>query len=310
MSQDITFTIPFQTPVAPLGELPVGKHIRWLQGYGLIKTDEQAQRYRSIDVPELVRRVYPTSQDFLLALNAIGWEFLYDDFLECDTKTAIDVTGQLIDSLVSPPPEHSVPLVSAHADLWQRLCTGSSEEWLVRITANRWSFFSSCLMEVVDQCDGRIPSASEYLNLRLRGTADLDYAYALAERFEGYELPPQVWHSSRMHSMRWHAGTHKVIVNEVHSEEKEEARRSFNLIRLLMSERNLSHTDAVSYAKELADRHLQKFLKEEEVVPEFCDRIGLDEPGRHAVGHYLDTLRNWVNGNYAWHCSSGRYNPG
>lgn len=52
---------------------------------------------------------------------------------------------------------------------------------------------------------------------------------------------------------------------------------------------------------------LAEYLALEAQVPQMCDELGLDEDDRTKVRMGVEAIQHWINGNYEWALTSGRY---
>jgi hypothetical protein len=132
-------------------------------------------------------------------------------------------------------------------------------------------------------------------------------AYDMGECVGPSEVPPLAWYSPHVAAMRRLSVEHVIMVNDVCSLEKDEARHETNLVTLLTSQRGLSRDGAISQVVSRADDHMRKFQDLDSGIPHLCHRLDLTDTGRAAVHRHVVSMRDMVSGNYHWSRACGRY---
>lgn len=59
MPQDVTFDLPFDTPVSDHLEYARARHLRWIWDMGLVRSPAGFEEYRSWDLPQAAARTHP-----------------------------------------------------------------------------------------------------------------------------------------------------------------------------------------------------------------------------------------------------------
>jgi len=147
---------------------------------------------------------------------------------------------------------------------------------------------------------------AEYMRVRRQSVGVLP-AYDMGECAGPSEVPPLAWYSSHLAAMRQLSVEHVIMVNDVCSLEKDEAREEANLVTLLVGRRGLSREAAISQVVSMADEHMRKFQELETGIQHVCDKLALTDAGRAAVARHVQCMQDMVSGNYHWSRTCGRY---
>jgi hypothetical protein len=98
------------------------------------------------------------------------------------------------------------------------------------------------------------------------------------------------------------------FMNDIHSFEREKRRGDgHNLIAELHRERGCSWEEAAAVAYRMTTECLDEYLELEACVPEMCEELGLSAEQRVQVRMGVEAIQHWINGNYEWALTSGRY---
>jgi pentalenene synthase len=132
----------------------------------------------------------------------------------------------------------------------------------------------------------------------------------LAERVGNYEVPPAALASDLVRDLQTCTLDVVILVNEVCSVEKEEARREVhNLVLIVERIRRCSRAEAIEALIEMASQRVSRFLEREKEIPALCETLALPVQSSISVDRYADAMRAWMRGNYDWERRSGRYAP-
>ncbi|MGW2565465.1 terpene synthase family protein [Streptomyces sp. NPDC001537] len=317
MPQELSFAMPIPAlPVNPDRAGARDRNLAWVRRQQLVTSDAMARRYAFSQVAELSAYIYPeaTGEDLDLAFDIMGWFFLFDDQFDVPQGTvptaAITACEQLIDLLHQPPdtdPAHgAAPIVLAFADCWRRETRGMSQQWQQRAAANWVAYLEGNLTEEADRRAGTHPNAEERMHAHRR-SGGVRPCIDLAERVARFEIPPLVWHSTLIESLRLCTVDSVILVNDFYSLEADEARGDPNLVTCLIAEQSYSRDQALDAVRDLHDRIVDRFLTLRRQVPDFCAALDMTEAQSAHVTSYVEAMRQWIRGNYDWSRSNGRY---
>jgi germacradienol/geosmin synthase len=147
----------------------------------------------------------------------------------------------------------------------------------------------------------------EYAEFRRR-TVGIHHSIDAGERSRGFEVPAEVQAHPLMERMRDLAADTIGFMNDIHSFEREKRRGDgHNLIAVLHRERRCGWQEAADEAVRMTTDSLAEYLELEAQVPQMCDELGLDEDDRAKVRMGVEAIQHWINGNYEWALTSGRY---
>ncbi|MGV9877990.1 pentalenene synthase [Streptomyces sp. NPDC003006] len=315
MPQDIDFSIPLPMRRSPDHARAEAEHIAWPRSFGLINTEAAAERHRKGGYADLASRFYPSTSgpDLDLGVDLMSWFFLFDDLFDGprgeDPRQTRQLTDAVAAALDGPLPESAPLIAHGFADIWRRSRRGMSKEWCAR-SAQHWrNYFQG----YVDEASGRFDdtpcdSAREYLNMR-RHTIGVQPTVDLAEATGHFEVPHRVFDSAVMSAMLRIAVDVNLMLNDIASLEKEEARGELNnMVFILMREHGWPRSRSIAYMQDQVRVRLEEFLLLESALPKVCDAFSLTSHEREAVERYrLDAVRPVIRGSYDWHRSSGRY---
>jgi pentalenene synthase len=309
--------MPYQEKVATGLSAAIERHLRWARDMGFLPSDAAADRYRFSQHAELGAWFCPEpglDRDLDLQLDVNGWFFMVDDAFDVPAGQAADgavaVCQRLMELLSSPDAavagRATSPLVTAFADIWRREREGMSEFWRQRASSDWTGYLAGNLAEEANRRVAAVLTPAEYMRVRRESIGVLP-AYGMGETVGPFEVPPLAWYSNHLAAMRRLSIEHVIMVNDVHSLEKDEARQEKNLVLLLVGQRGLSRDAAISHVVSTANDHMRKFQEMESVIPRVCDRLALTETGRTAVQRHVASMRDMVSGNYHWSRTCGRY---
>ena len=318
MPQDVTFDLPFDTPVSDHLEYARARHLRWIWDMGLVRSQAGFEEYRSWDLPQAAARTYPhaSAADMVVLMNWFSLAFLFDDQFDASqpdrADRILDVARELIVTPLRPAgsrPRVVCPITVAWAQVWNHLSDGMSLTWRTRFAAS-WGRFLVAHCEEVDLAARGIAGTldlDEYTEFRRR-TVGIHHSIDAGERSRGFEVPAQVQAHPLMERMRDLAADTIGFMNDIHSFERERRRGDgHNLIAVLHRDRALSWEAAAEEAYRMTNACLTEYLDLESQVPQMCDELTLNEDERHRVQQGVEAIQHWINGNYEWALVSGRY---
>lgn len=318
MPQDVTFDLPFDTPVSEHLEYARARHLRWIWDMDLVRSKAGFEEYKSWDLPQAAARTYPhaSAEDMVVLMNWFSLAFLFDDQFDANRPDRADRIADVARELIATPlrpsgvrPRVVCPITLAWAEVWQHLSDGMSLTWRTRFAAS-WGRFLVAHCEEVDLAARGLAGTlglDEYAAFRRR-TVGIHHSIDAGERSRRFEVPAQVQAHPLMERMRDLASDTIGFMNDIHSFERERRRGDgHNLIAVLHRERGGSWTDAMQEAYRMTTACLDEYVELEARVPRMCDELGLDEKQRDGVRMGVEAIQHWINGNYVWGLSSGRY---
>ncbi|MFF0221423.1 7-epi-alpha-eudesmol synthase [Streptomyces sp. NPDC004629] len=318
MPQDVTFDLPFETPVSPHLEYARSRHLRWIWDMGLVRSQAGFAEYRSWDLPQAAARTYPhaSADDMVVLMNWFSLAFLFDDQFDTGRPDRADRIAEVARELIVTPlrpagtrPRVVCPITVAWAEVWQHLSDGMSLTWRSRFAAS-WGRFLVAHCEEVDLAARGLAGTltlDEYAAFRRR-TVGIHHSIDAGERSRRFEVPAEVQAHPVMERMRDLAADTIGFMNDIHSFERERRRGDgHNLICVLQRERGGSWQEAADEAYRMTTECLQEYVALEARVPRMCDDLGLDEAGRQRVRMGVEAIQHWINGNYEWALTTGRY---
>jgi hypothetical protein len=318
MPQDVRFDLPFSTPISEHLEYARARHLRWIWDRRLVRSQAGFEEYRSWDLPQAAARTYPhaSAEDMVVLMNWFSLAFLFDDQFDANRPDRADRIAEVARELIVTPlrpagstPRVDCPITMAWAEVWAHLSEGMSLTWRTRFAAS-WGRFLVAHTEEVDLAARGLAGTlglEEYAEFRRR-TVGIHHSIDAGERSRGFEVPAQVQAHPLMIRMRDLAADTIGFMNDIHSFEREKRRGDgHNLIAVLHRERRCTWEEAADEAFTMTTDCLNQYLELEAQVPQMCDELGLDEEGRDQVRMGVEAIQHWINGNYEWALTSGRY---
>jgi pentalenene synthase len=315
--QDVEFFMPYPGKAAPGLAAGMERHLRWARDMGFMPSEAAADRYRFCQHAEVGAWFCPEprqNRDLDLQLDVNGWFFMIDDAFDVPSGQTADgavaVCQRLMELLHDPSAADAgwaaPPLVTAFADIWRRECQGMSAFWRQRASRTWSDYLAGNLAEEANRRTAAELTPAEYMRVRRQSVGVLP-AYDMRECIGPAEVPPLAWYSTHVTTMRRLSVEHVIMVNDVCSLEKDEARGETNLVTLLAGERGLSRDAAIRRVVSMADSDMRKFQELEAGIPQICDKLALTDTGRVAVHGHIMSMHDMVSGNYYWSRACGRY---
>ena len=318
MPQDVRFDLPFDTPVSEHLEYARARHLRWVWDMGLVRSRAGFEEYKSWDLPQAAARTYPhaSADDMVVLMNWFSLAFLFDDQFDASRPDRADRIAEVARELVVTPlrpagsmPRVVCPITMAWAEVWKHLSEGMSLTWQTRFAAS-WGRFLVAHCEEVDLAARGLAGTlglEEYAAFRRR-TVGIHHSIDAGERSRGFEVPAHVMAHPLMERMRDLAADTIGFMNDIHSFEREKRRGDgHNLIAVLHRERGCSWREAADEAYRMTTACLEEYLELEARIPRMCDELGLDADERGRVRMGVEAIQHWINGNYEWALTTGRY---
>ncbi|MFI2376866.1 7-epi-alpha-eudesmol synthase [Streptomyces sp. NPDC018964] len=318
MSQDVRFDLPFDTPVSDHLEYARARHLRWVRERGLVRSLAGFEEYRSWDLPQAAARTYPhaSAEDLVVLMNWFSLAFLFDDQFDAARPDRAERIAEVARELIVTPlrpagstPRVACPITLAWAEVWTHLSDGMSLTWQARFAAS-WGRFLVAHCEEVDLAARGLAGTlglDEYAAFRRR-TVGIHHSIDAGERSRGFEVPAQAMAHPLMERLRDLAADTIGFMNDIHSFERERRRGDgHNLIAVLHRERGCSWEEAAAEAYGMTTARLAEYVELEARVPRMCDELGLDADERDRVRRGVEAIQHWINGNYEWALTTGRY---
>ncbi|KMS67311.1 terpene cyclase [Streptomyces leeuwenhoekii] len=316
--QDVRFDLPFDTPVSEHLAYARERHLRWVRERGLVRSQAGFEEYVSWDLAQAAARTYPyASPDGMVVLmNWFSLAFLFDDQFDAGRPDRADRIAEVARELIVTPlrpagaaPRVVCPITLAWAEVWEQLSHGMSLTWKTRFAAS-WGRFLAAHCEEVDLAARGLAGSlgvAEYTAFRRR-TVGIHHSIDAGEASRGFEVPAQAMAHPLMERMRDLAADTIGFMNDIHSFERERRRGDgHNLVAVLHRERGCSWAEAADAAYRMTTACLGEYLELEARVPQMCDELGLDAEQRLRVEMGVEAIRHWINGNYEWALTTGRY---
>ncbi|MGP4001467.1 terpene synthase family protein [Streptomyces sp. 8N706] len=316
MPQELTFAIPFQSPISPHTERARELHLRWVRDRGLVRSESGMREYLSWDLPQAAARTYPyaSPEDLVMLMNWFSLAFLFDDQFDANSSDRADRVAEVARELITipfrpggTPPDVECPITLAWSEVWSQLSDGMTESWCNRFAGSWGRFLAAHTSEVRISASGTVLDFDEYLALRRR-TVGIHHSIDAAERSRRFEVPVVVQAHELMRDMRVAAADTIACMNDIHSLEREERRGDpHNLVTVIRKHLGTSRGEAIDAAVKLTNQYLERYLELESRVPQMCENLGLDASERCAVERGVEGIRHWIRGNYDWALETGRY---
>ncbi|ONI79947.1 terpene synthase [Actinosynnema sp. ALI-1.44] len=267
---------------------------------------------------KLAMLAHPDSDDpdrLLIAaqLNAAWWaaDDLYADDSEMGASpTALPPRLAVAMAAMDPVPpagEFSVPLdaelrsdpvlVSLRSGMDHVAQLGTAAQ-VQRVNYSTFAMFVSWNAYAAWRHTGEYPPAWKYLATRQH---DSFYtSMTLVDVVGGYEVPASIYYDPRVREAAFRAGTATVLVNDLHSVEKDAADEKpvCNMVLQIAADRDCSIQEATEVVVELHNSIVRDF--------ETAHRAMQSIPSLE-LQRFLRGLRSWMGGGYEWHATNPRY---
>ncbi|MFC0104929.1 family 2 encapsulin nanocompartment cargo protein terpene cyclase [Kibdelosporangium aridum] len=312
---------PLYTPVVervnePLAEEVNRRLVAWAAECGF--EGENLELLGKAGFGKLAMLTHPDSDDpdhLLIAaqMNAAWWaaDDLYADDSEMGaTPTALPPRLALVMAAmdpVAPAGEFTAPLEEAlRADpILVALRSGvehmsryGSAAQIQRVNYSTFAMFVSWNAYAAWRYTGEYPPAWEYLAARQH---DSFYtSMTLIDIVGGYELPATMFYDPKIRQAAFQAGTATVLVNDLHSVEKDAADENpvCNMVLQIAADRDCSLQEATEATVELHNTIVRDFE---------AGHRNLQAAPSLELQRFLRGLRAWMGGGFEWHATNPRY---
>ncbi|GGV56919.1 terpene synthase family protein [Streptomyces spectabilis] len=315
MPQDIEFFMPYPPRVATDLSTALVRHLEWASQQGFLQSDAATERYRFSQHAEVGAWFCPDpgdSGDLDLQLDVNGWYFVFDDAFDVPAGQSADGAVAVCQELMElvredrRPYANSSPLVTAFADIWQRECEAMTTFWRQRASSTWADYLSGNLVEEANRRLKAPLTPDEYLSVRRRSVGVLP-GFDMRECIGPCEVPTLAWYSSHLQTMRLSTVEHVIMVNDVCSLEKDEARGETNLVSILCEQQACAREAAIREVVSMADARMRRFRALYQGLPQLCRQLALNSKESTAVSRHAEAMIDMLSGNYYWSRSCGRY---
>lgn len=283
------------------------RSLEWAYKCGLVPNQNAYKKAADIRVDDLARRTYPMANQMVLQVctDLLLWFFIADDqFDERAVGTSPGhmeaVSNNFIEILESGCPYLAgSPLDWALLDLRAWLARHSQPSWMPRFIGNMRLYLDGCLSEARNRAAGHNPGFDEYRDIR-RASVGTYPCFDVIELTLRGPISEEIILDPRLVELR-HIATDLIAwINDVVSFQKESAYNDpHNVISVLMSESQMSPSDATAKTIELYEQNLRLFLRQSAELKKL-----LPDP---VVAQYLSGIESWIRGCHTWSFRSRRY---
>jgi hypothetical protein len=277
---------------------------------GLAVEPDRKCRHDAIDIPLLASMVHPwASQEGLdLAHDWLAWLFEFDDRLDEGAAgfdaNAARLEGQcLLEILLDKEPRcYDSPLALAMQDIWRRLLPATQPAWRDRFRKHVAEYLFANVWESENRMQQRCPTAGEYLEHRQHTGAVHPCFDLLLPLSNITDIRSSLWRCNRLRHLEYIACEIITLANDLVSFPKESVAGALhNLVTILMVHDGCSETEAMHQVAERIARLMNSFARQ-----------GAEAKGRlsgrcSGLDLYVEGLRHWIVGNFAWSMRSGRF---
>lgn len=316
------FRMPYTTRLSPHLDAARERIVAWGHRMGMLDSllwDER--RLRAFDLALCSAGIHPDASlaELHLTTGWLTWGTYADDYYPAVFGRPRDLVGakicteRLSDFMpVEPTADMPVPLNALErglADLWSR--TAGPMEDSARRTFRKAveDMTGSWLWELTNQVEHRIPDPVDYIEMR-RKTFGSDLTMSLAQLSHGRAVPPEIYQTRTMQSLKNAAADYACLLNDVFSYQKEiEFEGEFhNAVLVFQNFLDCGFTEALGIVHDLMTCRMKEF---EHIVatglPALFDSTDLDTDSRTTLTGFAADLKNWLAGILTWHRQCRRY---
>ncbi|WP_162688903.1 MULTISPECIES: hypothetical protein [unclassified Streptomyces] len=271
-----------------------------------------ATEFSGTDLALFAALTHPDARGTELDLFADSyvWSWYLDDLIVERFKRSRDSAGArlFLDRLagVAADPDRADagnPAEFGLADLVRRTCAGRDQAWRDRLTGQLPNVFDDALWEIDNLAFGRIPDPVDYITMRRRA-GGAGWAAQLVERSLHLELPAAVRGDPVL--VRLHEAfadvvdLHNDLVSYLRETEYEQDVSNNVVVTAHFLTTHVGNAATLTHKLMLERLHLFERLVAEATA---------DSPGPCDTRRYLQGLKDWIAGDFAWHQATTRYRP-
>jgi len=299
-----------------LGEELNERIIQWAEGLGLY--GGHLDYLRKCNFGRYVMLTYAFSDDrerLFAACQANVSLFGVDDYFVDDERAGVKleevgrnlslcmsaIDDPFLNAQYNADTDHAMnehPILSSLRDYMSNSARFSTPQQLARLRHEDMCLFLGMLHETSWRMNGTIAPVWEYLGCRQMNS--LTTCIAMIDIVEGYEVPHNIYSSTKVRQVVKLAGLITVLVNDLVSSAKEEEAGldQYGIREAIQKEENCTFEEAHRLGVKL---HNELFRIFEDQCAELMV-FATPELRRYLIG-----LEAWIAGNYEWHQTSERY---
>lgn len=279
---------------------------QWVSDFQLY-SQEEIGNYRESNYSNFTSRFYPKADydQLRIANDLIILLFMMDDQIdspeinchldkESELKYFIERVLEIITQQNLFDKKDEMPIFYALKNVWNRLATISSDEWLSSFVKEIEYVFSAAVWERQNSANKKLPDIQTYLERRrYMGAANI--TLALIEPIEKVYLPEFAKQNTAVQELGKAACNAICIANDLFSLSKEQMLGDeHNLPSVIKNELGFTWEEAILHTAEIHDIELQKFLAISEQLPSF------DKQTDKTLQRYINILEHQIAGNLIW----------
>jgi len=264
---------------------------------------------------EMASRAFPETNaaEVILFGQWLVWLFVFDD-LRDDGPLGWDEKGtdRLYDAVLAAsdaaPQVDSHSVVRAYRDLWARTGPRGGAGWRAMFRVHLAEHRAACRYEARFRSTGRMPSPSEYAELRRR--ANGSFLFDLPEPILGVTLPDELRRSPGWRELLAASNDVTAWCNDVASAAKESARGDVhNYVLVLASDHRISLAEAARAVLDQVDDRMGELIATARALPAEFRRLGLNQVTARDASRVAMVLLGAPRGHLEWLLESARYDP-
>jgi germacradienol/geosmin synthase len=308
--------VPFELTLSPHLATARENVVTWSHAMGILAEgiwDEQALRDYDLALCEAGLHPAGSPEEVDLGSQWLVWGTYADDYyprvFARDYAGARVLTTRLKALM---PVELSAPSVlpangieRGLADLWARTAGPMAVSGRQRFRQAVEAMLDSWLWELDNHRMNRIPDPVDYVEMRRR-TFGSDLTMSLARMAHLDALPSPILRTRPLRSLENAMMDAGGLLNDMFSYRKEIEfeGETHNAVLVVRNFLGCGQDRAFQVVNDLMTARVKQF---EHVVDQELPALELDEPGRAALGAYVQELRDWLAGILHWHRECRRY---
>ncbi|HEY4035015.1 MAG TPA: hypothetical protein VGL94_13730, partial [Ktedonobacteraceae bacterium] len=267
---------PFPSLISPYVEKLHQHCLRFAKQFHLVQQGKAFRHFSTCRFAWFVARVYPFAEFDDLTLIA-DWNcifFLFDNQLdEGNIRKQPERIQLAIEHLIAIMSDPSItpqsPIAEAFADFWQRTVHNTNPDWQRRFIDSMAKYLFACLWQAQNHVQGHIPDVDTYVEKRRLAAATLP-VLDLIDIALRITLPPHVYESQELQSLRLITANMVCWVNDLYSLPKELAHGdTHNLVVILQHAHKCSLDDAIYHTCRMIEDEVRLFIDIEQHLPHF-----------------------------------------